>query len=58
MAKNSGKLAYNWLAKNAPSNRTSAGSDNWKVVGGGPNSQDTSKNGPGAEKNTGKTRQY
>lgn len=57
MAKNSGKLTYNWLAKDAPSHRTNAGADNWHVVGGAPTSQTTSKNGGGQEKNTGKTRQ-
>ncbi|HYT44974.1 MAG TPA: hypothetical protein VEP90_21785 [Methylomirabilota bacterium] len=50
----SGSLGYTYLAKNMPTNRTNGGVDNWRVVGGVPGSQDTSKDGPGQFKNDGK----
>lgn len=61
MAKNNGQSypknggnGYTYLAKSAPSNRTNGGVDNWRVVGGVPGSQETSKDGPGQDKNTGR----
>lgn len=55
MAKGS-KTGYTSIAKGMPcSNNGGAGVDNYnKVVGGVPNNQKSSKNGPGEEKNTGK----
>lgn len=57
MAKNS-KMGYTSIAKDMPCSKNGGtGVDIYnKVVGGGPNNQKTSKNGPGEDKNTGKSK--